>query len=236
MEIVVMIIMLLICMNVMIKLSFLRLPGVVILAALSGAWILLGNDYATGMSRSVISDWLGDPKLMLDCSVLVTIDVCFQLLYCFLKVKDSERGLRRREKYLLLFTQWIPGILLLPVLFAWQVEVIFSLPGMDFSMIGILCGCAVFLLFTLLAIGVRYLIPEGELRLEMMFLTNILIAILGIVATFNGKSIVTGDGDPDLRALLGVISLIIASALVGYLLRWIKRRYLGRSLTTNIGK
>jgi hypothetical protein len=39
----------------------------------------------------------------------------------------------------------------------------------------------------LLTWGVRWLVPEKELRLEVFFLSNALIAILGIIATVNGR-------------------------------------------------
>ena len=68
----------------------------------------------------------------------------------------------------------------------------------------------------------RWLLPEKELRLELLFLANALIAILGIIATVNGRTAVKGIDEVDWGALAGLTILFVAGALVGMILRKVK--------------
>ena len=70
--------------------------------------------------------------------------------------------------------------------------------------------------------GLEYLLPEQELRLELLFLLNVLIAILGVIATVNGRTAVASVGNVDLNSLLAVIALFLFFALIGFV--WSRRR------------
>lgn len=56
-----------------------------------------------------------------------------------------------------------------------------------------------------------------ELRLELFFLTNALVAVLGIVATVNGKTSAAGVSEIDWKALTGVIVIALAGGILGLL-------------------
>ena len=56
-----------------------------------------------------------------------------------------------------------------------------------------------------------------ELRLELFFLTNALVAVLGIVATVNGKDFAAGVSEIDWKALTGVIVIALAGGILGLL-------------------
>ena len=60
-----------------------------------------------------------------------------------------------------------------------------------------------------------YLLPEKELRLELFFLTNALVAILGIVATVNGRTSAAGVSEIDWQALAGVLVITLAGGIIG---------------------
>ena len=68
------------------------------------------------------------------------------------------------------------------------VAIIFSMPGADFDTIGWISGAAVMTATPVLAYGLKFILPETDLRLELIFLINLLIATLGIVATVNGRT------------------------------------------------
>ena len=57
--------------------------------------------------------------------------------------------------------------------------------------------------------------PEKELRLELFFLTNALVAILGIVATVNGRTSAAGVSEIDWQALAGVLVITLAGGIIG---------------------
>ena len=61
----------------------------------------------------------------------------------------------------------------------------------------------------------RWLLPEKELRLELLFLANALIAILGIIATVNGRTAVKGISEVNWEALIGLVCLLAVGTLLG---------------------
>ena len=67
-----------------------------------------------------------------------------------------------------------------------------------------------------------------ELRLELLFLTNALTAILGIIATVNGRTAVTGVSEVDWGALTGLIIMLAGGGLIGLVI------YKYRRIKTNI--
>ena len=69
-----------------------------------------------------------------------------------------------------------------------------------------------------------YLLPEKELRLELFFLTNALVAILGIVATVNGRTSVAGVSEVNWGALAGVGGITIIGSAIGLVWRRVKKR------------
>lgn len=83
-------------------------------------------------------------------------------------------------------------------------------------------AAAVFVLIPAGSFLLRWLLPEKELRLELLFLANALIAILGIIATVNGRTAVKGIDEIDWGALAGLTILLVAGALVGMILRKVK--------------
>ena len=61
----------------------------------------------------------------------------------------------------------------------------------------------------------HWLLPEKEVRLELLFLTNALIGVLGIVATVNGRTAVKGTGEMNLAAFAGISALAVLGAAAG---------------------
>jgi len=56
-----------------------------------------------------------------------------------------------------------------------------------------------------------------------------LIALLGIIATVNGRTAVAGTNSVDVFALSGVIGLLVIGGIIGYLLYLRKERKLNRN-------
>lgn len=219
METVVMVIMLLVGFNFVLKLTFHSILGRVIVCGVAALFIGLMWGEAAGQSKTQISDWLGNPGLMLDTSVVLTVDVFLQITFCVLMAcRIAGEHLSRWCKWLLAFSLWFPGLLIFPVLFAMLVEVIFSFPGSDFATLAWITAGTVLVAALLLAVGVRWLLPEKELTLELMFLVNVLTAILGIVATVNGRTAVAGTGSVEWDALAGILAILALGSFAGFLL------------------
>lgn len=219
MEIVVGIIMLLVVLAFVLKLSFHAWSGVLATAAVAALFTGMLWDEAAGQSKTQIADWLERPELMLDTSVLLTVDVLAQIAFCaLLATRMAGAPMSRVQRVLYGVLLWVPGLLIFPVLFSMLVELIFSFPGVDFAVLGWSAAAGVLVLAPALAWGMKALLPESDMRLELLFLFNTLIACLGVVATVNGRTAVKAAGAVEWSALGAVAALLVAGAAAGLVL------------------
>ena len=148
------------------------------------------------------------------------------MAFCLLAA-NTEMGehVGRKSRWLYAFLRFFPGIMIVPTLFALLVETIFVFPGEDFSLIAWTLGGVFCVAILLLTYAIKRLLPETFLRLELLFLCNLLIALLGIVATVNGKTAVVGTDSTNVGALAGTLLLVVVFGAVGMLWqRWHTKR------------
>ena len=224
MEIVVLIIMLMVGFSFILKLTFHSWKGRIAIALVSALFIMLTYDSASSQSKTQIQEWLSQPELMLDTSVWLTIDVAFQICFCILAAKAMLESLSGTERILLNLTLWIPGLLIFPTLFALLTELTFTFTGVDFATTAWVTAIVLFISVPIFAAMMRYLIPEKDIRLEMIFMVNLIIAALGVVATVNGRTAAAGTSEIELGAMIGVTLILIAGLIAGLILN----RYLTR--------
>ncbi len=199
-----------------------KAAGIAAICAVAAVFTGYSVDFASMQSKTMIADWLADTSLMLDIAVILTVDVFVQIAFCILYAKSCSGRLTRNEKIAFYVTGWFPGALIFPVLLALVVELVFSLPGVDFALIGWSAAGAVAVFFPLAAAGAKYLLPEAELRAE-------LIAALGVVATVNGRTAAAGTSEVEWGALAGVSALIISGAFAGSIIyRYMNKRKISK--------
>lgn len=220
-----MVLMILVCFNFMLKQTYRKLWSVVAIAVVSALFVGLMWPFAIEQSKTQIADWLANPSLMLDTSVVLSVEVVLQMAFCMLAAHVQTAGpIKKRVLWTYRALRWFPGILIFPVLFSGLVALIFSFPGVSFSLIAwCMAGC-VLVLIPSGSFLLRWLLPEKDLRLELLFLANALIAILGIIATVNGRTAVSGMSEVNWGALVGIAVLIVVGAPIGMLVRRIKLR------------
>lgn len=223
MNTVVLVLMLLTAFNFLLKQTFWKFVAVGMVTLVCALFSGLIWPYAIEQSKTQIADWLSNTSLMLDTSVILTIEVSLQMAYAMLAVHvANDYPVKRRTLLTYRFLRWFPGLLIFPVLFSGLVYVIFAFPGYSFTTVA---WCYALLVLIGIPAGrwlVLYLLPEKELRLELFFLTNALVAILGIVATVNGRTSVAGVSDVNWGALTGTLIITIVGTCMG--LAWHKRK------------
>lgn len=225
METLVITIMLLVALGFVVKLSFHSPAGIAVTAVAAALFVGLSWEAAISQSSARISGWLEQPDLMLDTSVLLTIDVAMQFAFCLLKAKQtSGAALSKTERISLTALQWIPGLLIFPVLFMLLVSVIFSMTGHGFATLAWTTAGVLLLAVPLMAFSIRMLLPDAESRMELIFLINALIAITGIIATVNGRTAVAGTSQVEAAPLAGIIAIMGAGTTIGLLIYRYKAR------------
>ena len=216
MENVVLVMMILVCFNYILKQTYRKVYSIAFSAIVCALFVGLMWPYAIEQSKSQISDWLANSALMLDIAVILTLEVAVQMAFCVLSAHIQTSGkVKPITIWVYRVLRWFPGVLIFPVLFSLLVSAIFAFPGVSFSLIAWVLAAIVFIVIPLAAWGVKWLLPEKEIRLELLFLSNALIAILGVIATVNGQTAVAGISDVDWKALGGVVSLLICGLALG---------------------
>lgn len=220
METVVLVMMILVCFNYMLKQTYRKIYSVLLSAAVCALFVSLMWPYAIEQSKSQISDWLADSSLMLDIAVILTLEVAIQMSFCILSAHIQTSGkVKPITIWVYRILRWFPGVLIFPVLFSLLVSAIFALPGMSFSLVSWILAAIVFVVIPLGCWVIKWLLPEKEIRLELLFLANALIAILGVIATVNGQTAVAGISEVDWSALGGIVVLLIfglAAGIIAY--------------------
>ena len=119
MDTVVLVLMLLTAFNFLLKQTFWKAIAVCIIAAICAAFAGLMWPYAIEQSKSQIANWLGNQPLMLDTSVVLSVEVCIQMAYAMLAVHvANDYPVKPRTIVMYRFLRWFPGLLIFPVIFS----------------------------------------------------------------------------------------------------------------------
>ncbi len=221
MELVIQILMLFIVVNCMFKISFWKWWQAVLFSLVCALFVVWVYPYAIQQSKTQIADYLQDINAMQNAAVLVTIEsaVCFG--FCFAALRNMFG--KTVKRWLKPF-YWYPGLLIFPVLFYVLTQSIFSLPGTGFSMIAYSLAGIVLITLPLLSYGIKLLIPENELRLEIHFLVSLFVCILGLITTVNGNVTYAVVKEPvNLKAILLSLGLFLTMFFIG--LFWNKLKW-----------
>lgn len=209
--------MILVCFNFIIKHTWHKWQSVLAQAAVAGIFTGAVWPFAVRQSRSQIEMWLSDSQLMLDTAVVVSIEVILQMAFCLLAARIMTSGRLKRSTILAYkILRWFPGVLIFAVLFSLTVFMIFSFPGVSFPVVSWCTGGAVTVIVAAGALGLKKLFPDKETRLELFFLSNVITAIVSVIATVNGQTAVAGVESVDYDALAGVLVLVAAVSLFGW--------------------
>lgn len=213
----------LVCFNFVLKQTYRKVWMVGTVSVVCALFVAFTWPWAIEQSKSQLQDWLNNPTLMLDTAVILSIEVVIQMAYCILAAHLMNTGaVGQRTIWMYRFRRWFPGLLIFPVLFHLETMCMFWLTGMEFTTIAYVLAIVVALAIPALTWGIRWLIPEKELRLEVFFLGNALIAILGIIATVNGRTAVAGFSKVNWMALLGIVGLMLLGGVIGLAIYQIK--------------
>ena len=231
METVVLVMMIVVCFNYLMKQTFRKAYFVAVSAVVCALFVGLAWSWAIEQSKKQIADWLADSALMLDLAVLLTLEVALQMTFCVVAAHIHTAGrVKPSVVWLYRLLRWFPGLLIFPVLFSLLVAAIFAMPGTSFPLVAWSLAAIVAVAIPLGRWTLKRLLPEREIRLELLFLANALIAILGVIATVNGRTAVAGVTSVDWPALGGVTSFVAAGLLLGMAAFRIKQKRMNKKL------
>ena len=167
----------------LLKIGFYPRWGTWLTAGCCAIFVWLITPWATEQSKTEMMAFFASRHQMLDMSVCITLEAAAMITFCF----DYFAGMRTRNT---MFKQTVtcllrlyPGLLIGGVLCYVLTQVWFSFPGTDFKTLSWIVAIATFL-FVGLGAGLLRIITSSEaLRLELLFIVNLFIIVLSIVAT-----------------------------------------------------
>jgi hypothetical protein len=119
----------------------------------------------------------------LNLSVCVTLEAAIMITFCF----DCFAKMRTRntafKQAVTLFLKLYPGILIGGVICYVLALLLFTFPGIDFGSLSWIAAGVTFFAVGAGSHLLRYAIGDKPLRLEVLFIVNIFIVILSIIAT-----------------------------------------------------
>ena len=221
--------MIVVCFNYLLKQTWRKPLFVALSTVVCALFVGLAWPWAIEQSKNQIADWLADSVLMLDMAVLLTLEVALQMTFCVVAAHIHTAGrVKPSVVWIYRLLRWFPGLLVFPVLFSLLVAAIFALPGISFPLTAWSLAATVAVAIPLGRWALKHLLPEKEIRLELLFLTNALIAILGIIATVNGRTAVAGITSVDWPSLGGVMAFVAAGLLLGMAAFRIKQKLMNK--------
>lgn len=220
MELIIQILMVFIIINCILKLSFRSLWQSISFGAICAVFIIWTKEYAIMQSKTQIADYLKNRTALQNTAVLVTAESAICFAFCFAALKNM---FGKRVKRWLMPLYWYPSLLIFPVLFYILTQTIFSLSGTDFDTIAYIISGITFVVIPIAAYGIRLLIPEDELRLEIHFLVSLFVCILGLLTTVNGDVTYAAVKEPvNFKALGLSLGLFVVTFVIGYVWNKIK--------------
>lgn len=229
METVVWVMMIVVCFNYLLKQTWRKPCFAALSAAVCALFVGLAWPWAIEQSKNRIEGWLADSALMLDLAVVLTLEIALQMTFCVVAAHIHTAGrVKPCVVWIYRLLRWFPGLLVFPVLFSLLVAAIFALPGVSFQLAAWSLAAVVAAVIPLGRWVLKRLLPEREIRLEVLFLAHALIAMLGIVATVNGRTAVAGNTAVAWLPLGGVALLVAAGLMLGMALFRIKQKRMSK--------
>lgn len=186
MNIIIDILILFIILNTLLKLSFWKVWQILIMGILAGGFIYFVYPFAIEQSQLKMKEHLQNSEILGNIAVLVTLESAVCLSFCFTALQEYLNGRKSKWNSVL---KCYPGLLIFPVLLFLLTQSFFTFTGFDFEILSMLFAVIVITIIIGLSFGVRYLIPEKDLRLEIHFLMSLFVAILGLIVTTSGKMV-----------------------------------------------
>ncbi|WP_029292738.1 hypothetical protein [Chryseobacterium hispalense] len=215
MNIIIDILILFILINTLLKLSFWKFWQATIVAVLVGGFVFFVYPFAIEQSQLKMQEYLQNTEILSNIAVLVTLESAVCLSFCFTALLEYLNGVKSKWNSVL---KWYSGLLIFPVLLYLLTQSFFTFTGVDFEMMTMIFAVIAVILLIGLSFGIRKLIPEKDLRLEIHFLVSLFVAVLGLIVTTCGKMVYLAVDEPLNFQRLGFTFGLFASLfLAGFL-------------------
>ena len=181
-----------------------------------GAFIGLSHSYALEVNKLELQRFLATQTVLTDISLVVMIDLLLSGYFCVARIRDREDSGSFRWYTVVL--RHMPSLLVFPALHYLHITLFFALTGIDFARTTAGLAISVVLLFTLASFGMRKLVAEKEVLIELIAFLTFFVCLLVISCTiFHPSSAVYSHASPvDWTGCLGTLGILTLIFSLGY--------------------
>jgi hypothetical protein len=170
---------------------------------------------ATEQSQVTIQQAIESPEILSNITVLVTIESAICLIFSIIYLKNI---FNKEHKFWDKVLHFFPSLLVFPVIFYLLTQTIFYFSGVDFSIITIFFSILSAITIVVFPTLLQSFLPEKDLRLEIHLISSLIITILGLISTNNGKLIyVPKTENINFVALSSTFLLFFVFFIIGFL-------------------
>lgn len=224
MEYVILILIMFVGVNTAVKLSFWKLWQVFIAGAAMALFVVLTYPLATELSKTELTAMVQTSSVMQNIAVIVTLETAVFFAFSFVELKKLM-GKKKVNPLTLLTLRYYPGLLVYPILFFVLGHLMFSFPGVAFNRLGYTMAVTLLITVPFVSWGIKKQLPEEEYRLELLFISNLLTCIIGLITTVNGNTVYKSAGQTlDVYSLLMAIGIFTLFFTIGFLFSKFKKR------------
>lgn len=223
MELVVQILMLFVFVGMALRLTF-ELSWISLLFGLVAA-VFVYSTYpqAIEQTKTGLAAYIADRSLREYAAIFISLDVALLVSFAFSRL---EQPVSRRGRAVAFLLRLYPGLLIFPVLFYLQSTLIFALPGVDFGTVSLLLAGGALVGIVGGSFLLRYLLPEEELRLEVLFLVQLFTFLLGIIASVDETVRSAPESAPIAwRGLALSLGVALVCFILGYFAPRLRQRF-----------
>lgn len=210
--------------NTLLKLSFQQWWEAIVYSIFVGGFLWLTWEFAATQSKTEWLTWLYTSEILQNISVLITLEALVIFGFAFVRLQ-SYLGVKikpwiRKPLY------YYPPLLAFPALFYLLTQLFFTLTGVDFTQTVYWLIASVIVLMPLIVYGFKKLLPEEELRLEILFITNLFVCLIGLIATASAETVYAPQRDYTVNRSAVAIAMLSFSGLFagGYLINKYRKR------------
>jgi hypothetical protein len=198
----------------LLKLSFWKFWQVALFGMICAVFIVGTCQWAILQSKTQLTDLLNNVKIMQNAAVLITLESTICFTFCFVELR-AMFGIKKEKRWKPLL-HWYSGLLIFPILFYLQTQLIFKMSGIDFTILSYSLAAIVAIAIPLLSFLFKRLCSEKELRLEVYFLVNLFVCIIGLITTVNGNATYASVKEPiNMKGILLSAGLFVAFFTIG---------------------
>lgn len=175
--------------NTLLKISFWKTIFQIIFGIIIAFFTFYMYPKAIEQSQVEMAQWLEDTNILSTIAVLITIEAMLYIGFCF-------EVFSNRKKLIFKVLNAYSGLLIFPSVFYVLAQSMFFFTGFEFHKIAISVAIFLGIFIPIFCWGLKLLLPEKEIRTEMLLFVSLLNTLLGLLITTNGKIIYTPKNQP----------------------------------------